>query len=218
MMKFPRAMLCLSLFLFAAAPLGAAEGASDAHVFEFDYDNPIEAPVLTQPEEAAAIPMEAEKSIVIPPPPPAETMAAGEPAFTPPPPVSTAQETPAPDELEALFSPPAEEKVEPAAVLAPAPTVAPGVPPAPEKIQVTRSTDKQAPRAAQAKSQAKNAAPRATAAAKKAEAPFIRDPRFRQWVLASLTWNKPRVGYSYGGAETINNRQPLDLKLFPKRS
>ncbi len=53
----------LGLFLLAPLPLLAAgPPASETHVFEFDYDHQIEAPVLNPPANAAAAPPEAEET------------------------------------------------------------------------------------------------------------------------------------------------------------
>jgi hypothetical protein len=162
--------------------------------------------------------------MIIPPPPEGD-----EPAFAPPPPVTAAGKPPLPvpesdqDSIEALFTPPpfeTEESVkapetkapqEPVTAQAP---VAAQTPAAEEKIEVTL-TPKPAP--AQTAAKASPAKPKPLAAAPKSEAPFIRDPRFRLWILASLAWNMPQnTPPVSGGADSPYKRQPIDLREFPK--
>ncbi|UQZ88183.1 hypothetical protein C4J81_02735 [Deltaproteobacteria bacterium Smac51] len=101
MMRLPISVFCL--LAISAGPLWAAGEANEAHVFEFDYDHQIEAPVLSPPPETPSIiPMGPEASVVIPPPPVIEP----EPEFTPPPPIEPIVVPPVPAPPAATEKPP----------------------------------------------------------------------------------------------------------------
>lgn len=183
MIKIFVALMCCVVFL--PAPLWAA----DTHVFEFDYDNQIEAPVLNVPA-ATAIPLETQEAIVIPPPP--VEVETAEPA-----PVAAEEAT-----LDLLFMPveaaDAPKPKKPEKVSPPAPAVKA---PAPKleiatAIEKAATQTKAAPVKATPKAQVKKERAQMSAALPVKVSPlraddsfYRRDPRYRFWLIATRTWN-----------------------------